>query len=64
MKVPFGDLTRQFQAYQKEYETTALQVLRSGWYILGKHVSNFEAEFADYLGVKHVVGLTNGYCAF
>lgn len=60
MKIPFGDLKFQFEAYQNEYETAALEVLRSGWYVLGKHVSSFETEFADYLGVKHAVGLASG----
>lgn len=34
--------------------------MRSGWYILGKEVQEFEKEFAEYLGVKNVVGVDNG----
>jgi dTDP-4-amino-4,6-dideoxygalactose transaminase len=34
--------------------------LRSGWYILGAEVEAFEAEFAEYCGVRHCVGVGNG----
>jgi len=37
MKI-INDLLPQFELYQKEYEAKALEVLRSGWYILGKEV--------------------------
>jgi len=36
------------------------RVARSGAYILGPEVEAFEREFADYLGVKHCVGVANG----
>ncbi len=53
-------LDRGFFKYQKEFEDKALEVLRGGWYILGKEVSAFEQEFADYTGAKYAVGLGNG----
>jgi dTDP-4-amino-4,6-dideoxygalactose transaminase len=46
--------------YQKEYEEAALHVLRSGWYVLGNEVSEFEKEFATYTGRKYCVGLNSG----
>jgi dTDP-4-amino-4,6-dideoxygalactose transaminase len=46
--------------YQKEYENKALEVLRSGWYILGKEVEEFEGEFAKYIGTEYAVGVDNG----
>ncbi|MFA6459158.1 MAG: DegT/DnrJ/EryC1/StrS family aminotransferase [Candidatus Paceibacterota bacterium] len=60
MKVEYNVLDRQYKAYQKEYEDAALRVLRSGWYILGKEVENFEKEFAGFVGTKHCVGLNSG----
>ena len=35
-------------------------VIESGRFVLGPEVEAFEAEFADYLGVRHVVGVANG----
>jgi dTDP-4-amino-4,6-dideoxygalactose transaminase len=37
-----------------------LAVLDGGRYILGPEVQAFERELADYLGVRHVVGVGNG----
>lgn len=53
-------LDRGFYMYQAEFEAKALEVLRSGWYVLGQEVSAFEAEFADYIGTKYCVGLASG----
>jgi len=36
------------------------RVIRSGHYIIGAEVRAFEREFADYCGVPHVVGVSNG----
>ncbi len=36
------------------------EVVASGRYILGPEVGAFEEEFAEYLGVRHVVGVGNG----
>ena len=57
MKIMPNRLDRGFQLYQEEFETKALEVLRSGWYVLGKEVSSFEEEFAAYTGGKHCIGL-------
>lgn len=53
-------MDRSFYQYQDELEKKALEVLRSGWYILGNEVSRFEEEFAAYTGAKHCVGLASG----
>ena len=60
MKIMPNRLDRGFQLYQEEFETKALEVLRSGWYVLGKEVSSFEEEFAAYTGGKHCIGLASG----
>ena len=36
------------------------EVARAGSYILGPEVTAFEREFAEYLGVRHCVGVANG----
>lgn len=53
-------LDRGFFKYQNEFETKAIEVLRSGWYVLGNEVKAFEKEFAEYTGAKNCVGLASG----
>ena len=60
MNVPANRLDRGFYKYQKEFEQKALDVLRSGWYVLGNEVSSFEKEYAEYTGANHCVGLASG----
>jgi len=55
-----NNLKRQYDVHASEYEEKALEVLRSGWYILGKEVSSFEQEWAQYIGTKYCVGLASG----
>lgn len=53
-------MDRSFYQFQEEFEKKAIEVLRSGWYILGQEVSAFEEEFAKYTGAKYCVGLASG----
>ncbi|WP_373481715.1 DegT/DnrJ/EryC1/StrS family aminotransferase [Acetobacterium sp.] len=59
MKVPANNLLRHFQEHQQEYENKALEILRSGNYILGNEVDRFEKDFAKYIGTNYCVGLGN-----
>lgn len=58
--IPANDLKRQYALHAQEYEQKAVEALRSGWYILGNEVKQFENEFAAYVGAKHCVGLASG----
>ncbi len=60
MKVQTNRLDRGFFNYQEEFESKALSVLRSGWYIMGNELKSFEQEFADFIGAKYCVGLASG----
>ena len=60
MNIMPNDLGRQYGLHAAEYEEKAVQVLRSGWYVLGKEVAAFEEEWAAYIGTKHCVGLASG----
>lgn len=60
MKIMPNRLDKGFYMYQKEFEQKALDVLRSGWYVLGREVSSFEEEFAAYTGSRYCVGLASG----
>jgi len=63
MNVEFAVLERQYKKYQNEYETAALRVLRSGWYILGNELVKFEEDYAAFHSVKHCAGVGNGFDA-
>jgi len=58
--IPFFDLTKQYESIQSEIDAAAAHVLKGGWYILGPEVKAFEKEFADYIGVKHAIGVGSG----
>lgn len=60
MNIMPNNLIRTFRKYQDELEETAIEVFRSGWYILGSQLRDFEAEFASYNHVSHCVGLASG----
>lgn len=53
-------MDRGFHRFQEEYEQKALEVLRSGWYILGKELQRFEEEFAAYTNSCYCVGVASG----
>lgn len=55
-----NNLKRQYELNAIEFENKAIEVLRSGWYILGKELSFFEKEWAEYIGTKYCVGLASG----
>lgn len=58
--IEYESLARSNSAYMAELEEAAIRVIRSGWYVLGQEVSAFESEFAQYVGVKHCIGVANG----
>lgn len=60
MEIMTNRLDRGFFQYQDEFEQKALEVLRSGWYVLGKEVTAFEEEFASYIGSKYCASVANG----
>ncbi len=58
--IPSEDLTRQFPQIEREVMAAVVDVLPRGRYTLGPQVAAFESEFAQYCGVTHAVGLSNG----
>lgn len=60
MKVPFLDLRAAYLELKREIDAAIASVLDSGWYILGSEVEAFEAEWAEYCGASHSVGVGNG----
>ncbi|MCL5072874.1 MAG: DegT/DnrJ/EryC1/StrS family aminotransferase [Actinobacteria bacterium] len=60
MKVPFGDLSRQYKKYKKEFDSIISGVFKKGSFILGENLRHFEENFTRYLEVNHAIGVANG----
>lgn len=60
MNIPFLDLKAINLECAVELEEAFRRVMDSGWYILGKEVESFEADFAAYCNTKHAIGVANG----
>lgn len=60
MSVPFLDLKSPYLELKDELDAAYRRVMESGWYILGKEVEAFEAEFASYCETSHCIGVANG----
>lgn len=58
--IKFLDLKMINERFRSDLDEAVMRVLDSGWYLLGKEVEKFEADFAMYCGVKHCIGLANG----
>jgi len=58
--IKFLDLQKINLAHQQEIEEKLLNTFRSGWYLLGNEVENFEENLAKYIGAAHAIGVANG----
>ncbi|MEM6837740.1 MAG: DegT/DnrJ/EryC1/StrS family aminotransferase [Cyanobacteria bacterium P01_C01_bin.120] len=58
--IPILDLKPQYQVIQTEIQAAINRVLESGQFILGPEVQQFESDAAQYLGVKHAIGVNSG----
>jgi dTDP-4-amino-4,6-dideoxygalactose transaminase len=60
MAVPLFDTSTSLEPLRPEIIERLTAVVNDGRYVLGPEVEAFEREFAQYLGVGHVVGVANG----
>lgn len=58
--IKFLDLQKINLTHQQEIEERLLQTFRSGWYLLGNEVKNFEDNLSLYIGAPHAIGVANG----
>lgn len=58
--IKFLDLQKINLLHQAQIEDRLLEVFRSGWYLLGNEVKNFETAFSEYTGANHAIGVANG----
>jgi dTDP-4-amino-4,6-dideoxygalactose transaminase len=58
--IPVNSLLRHTGPLQDALAAAADGIIRSGYFVLGPAVSEFEALFAGYCGVPHCIGVANG----
>ena len=60
MNVPFVDLKAQYETIQPELNKAISSVINHTTFIGGEIVAQFETAFAEYVGVRHGIGVANG----
>lgn len=58
--IKFLDLQKINAQYAEELKQASAEVIDSGWYLMGERVKLFEKNLANYIGVKHAIGVANG----
>ena len=58
-----ADPARRLNRYRSAIDRAVRKVFDSGYLLLGPETSAFEAEFAQYLGVRHAVAVSSGTAA-
>jgi dTDP-4-amino-4,6-dideoxygalactose transaminase len=58
--IKFLDLQKINAQYEIELKEAANRVIDSGWYLMGKELESFEANYAGFCGVKNALGVANG----
>ncbi|KIA88527.1 DegT/DnrJ/EryC1/StrS family aminotransferase [Kaistella jeonii] len=58
--IKFLDLQKINLQYQEEIEAKLIDTFRSGWYLLGNEVKNFETNLSNYIGSPNAIGVANG----
>jgi len=58
--IKFLDLQKVNAQHADELKHAAAEVIDSGWYLLGNRVKQFETNLANYIEVKHAIGVSNG----
>jgi dTDP-4-amino-4,6-dideoxygalactose transaminase len=60
MRVPLLDLSEQYSALAATIRSEVDDVFTTQQFILGPKVEEFERAVADYIGVKHAIGVSSG----
>ena len=60
MTVPILDLDPQNKALLTQFQAAFTDLLSKGNFILGPTVESFENKLAEFLGVRHVIGVSSG----
>jgi dTDP-4-amino-4,6-dideoxygalactose transaminase len=60
MRIPFVDLKLQYLTIKNELDEAIRNVIMDSAFIGGKYLKAFERNFANYVGAKHCIGVSNG----
>ena len=60
MRVPFADLSAQYQAHKQEFDAALAAVIARNAFIGGEFVREFERAYAEKYGVGHCISCANG----
>ena len=58
--IQFNDFKREYDEIGNELIRIIKNVMKSGWYVLGKEGERFEQEFSKYVGTKFGIGVNSG----
>ena len=58
--IKFLDIAKINSQYETELIEAAQRVIRSGWYVLGNEVAEFEKKLSEYVQAKYAIGVSNG----
>lgn len=60
MPVPILNLTQQHESLNGQLKQAFDGLLKSGQFVLGRFVDQFEKDLAEYCGVRHAIGVSSG----
>ena len=61
--INFYNLPKLNNEYISKFMSDTLEIIHSNRYIIGEFTGTFEKNFANYCGVKHAIGVGNGFDA-
>src|SRR5512135_2246363 len=60
MSIPFLDMKSAYAELKPDLDAAYARVMHSGWFVLGREVEEFEAEYAAFCDTRHCIGVGNG----
>jgi len=63
LKVPFLDLKAQYNQIKPDIDSAIQNVVEDCSFVQGPYLKDFEKSFAEYLGIKNVIGTNSGTSA-
>ena len=58
--IPFNNFKLHYEQIKLEVDAAISRVMKSGWFVLGNEVKEFEESFSKFIGVTYCVGVASG----